>query len=46
MDWEEFDAEMMERKKIAKELCDLASVADLKHLQVAYNLLKQLEDSK
>lgn len=46
MDWEEFDAEMMERKKIAKELCDLASVADLKHLQVAYNLLKQLEDTK
>ena len=44
MDWEEYDAEMMERKKIAKELCDLANVAELKHLQVAYNLLRQLED--
>ena len=43
MDWEEYDAEMMERKKIAKELCDLANVAELKHLQVAYNLLRQLE---
>ena len=46
MDWEEFDAEMMERKKLARDLCDLANVADLKHLQVAYNLLRQLEDTK
>lgn len=43
MDWEEYDAEMMERKKLAKELCDLANVAELKHLEIVYNLLKQLE---
>ena len=43
MDWEEYDAEMMERKKLAKELSDLANVAELKHLEITYNLLKQLE---
>ena len=46
MDWEEYDAEMMERKKLARELCDLANVADLKHLQIAYDLLKKLEGLK
>lgn len=44
MDWEEYDTEMMERRKLAKELCNLANVAELKHLQVTYNLLKQLEE--
>ena len=46
MDWEEFDAEMMERKKLARELRDLANVAELKHLQIAYDLLKKLEDAQ
>ena len=46
MDWEDFDEEMIERRKLAKELSDLANVAELKHLQIAYNLLRQLEDTK
>ena len=43
MDWEEYDAEVAERKKLTKELTDIANVADLEHLRIAIDLLKRLE---
>ena len=43
MDWEEYDMERMERKKLIKELVDISNVADIKHLRIALDLLKQLE---
>ena len=46
MDWEEYDEELIERRKLAKELSNLANVAELKHLQIAYDLLKKLEDKQ
>ena len=43
MDWEEYDIEAMERKKVIKEINDLASTAKLENLRIVLNLLKQLE---
>ena len=43
MDWEEYDVEQMERKKLIKELVDISNVADIKYLRIALDLLKQLE---
>lgn len=46
MDWEQFDAELIERKKLAKELEELANVAKLEHLRIAADLIKRLEQLK
>ena len=43
MDWEQFDEELAERKKLAKELVDLANVAELENIRIAIDLLKRLE---
>lgn len=43
MDWEDYDAELIERKKIIKEFDDLANVAKMENLRIASNLLRQLE---
>ena len=42
MDWESFDEEMIERRKLAKELSDLANVAELEHLRLAAEMLRRL----
>lgn len=44
MDWEEYDTELMERRKLAKELLDLANVAELENLRIAIDLIKRLEN--
>lgn len=44
MDWEEYDAELMERRKLSKELQDLANVAQLENLRIAIDLIKRLEN--
>lgn len=44
MDWEEYDAELVERRKLAKELLDLANVAELENLRIAIDLIKRLEN--
>ena len=44
MDWEEYDAELMERRKLSKELQDLANVAELENLRIAIDLIKRLEN--
>ena len=44
MDWEEYDAELAERRKLAKELLDLANVAELENLRIAIDLIKRLEN--
>ena len=46
MDWEEYDAELAERKRLTRELTDLANVAELEHLRIAIDLLKRLGDAK
>ena len=46
MDWEPYEQERIERNKIIADFDRLASVAEIKHLEIAYNLLKQLEESK
>ena len=43
MDWEQFDEELAERKKLTKELIDLANVAELENIRIAIDLLKRLE---
>ena len=43
MDWEEYDTEAMERKKVIKEINDLTSTAKLENLRIVLNLIKQLE---
>ena len=43
MDWEQFDEELAERKKLTKELIDLANVAELENVRIAIDLLKRLE---
>jgi transcriptional regulator with XRE-family HTH domain len=43
MDWEEFDEEVAERKKLTKELTNLCNVADIEHLLIAIDLIKRLE---
>lgn len=46
MDWEQFDEELAERKKLTKELIDLANVAELENVRIAIDLLKRLEGIK
>lgn len=43
MDWEQFDEELAKRKKLTKELIDLANVAELENVRIAIDLLKRLE---
>ena len=43
MDWEQYDAEAAERRRLAKELSELANVADVEHLNIALDLIKRLE---
>ena len=43
MDWEEYDAERVEKNKIAKELCELANVSNTRNVEIALDLLKKLE---
>lgn len=43
MDWEEYDTEAMERKKVIKEINDLTSTTKLENLRIVLNLIKQLE---
>ena len=43
MDWEQFDEELAERKKLTKELIGLANVAELENVRIAIDLLKRLE---
>lgn len=42
MDWEEYDVELIERRKLTKELTDLANVAELEHLRLAVDMLRRL----
>ena len=44
MDWEEFDAERIQRSKEAKQLYELALRSDIKNVEIAMDLLKRLED--
>lgn len=46
MDWEEYDAELAERKKISSEFVELSNVADLENLRIAIDLIKRLENRK
>ena len=43
MDWEQYDAEAAERRRLAKELSELANVAEVEHLNIALDLIKRLE---
>ncbi|MBR3053131.1 MAG: helix-turn-helix domain-containing protein [Firmicutes bacterium] len=43
MNWEEYDAERIEKNKLAKKLCDLATVSDARNVEIALDLLKKLE---
>lgn len=42
MDWEEYDVELIERRKLTKELTNLANVVELEHLRLAVDMLKRL----
>ena len=46
MDWEQFDEELAERKKLTKELVNLVNVAELENIRIAIDLLKRLEGIK
>jgi transcriptional regulator with XRE-family HTH domain len=43
MDWEEYDAERIRKNMEAKQLYDLALVADIRNVEIATDLLKRLE---
>lgn len=42
MDWEEYDVELIERRKLTKELTDLANVVEIEHLRLAVDMLQRL----
>ena len=46
MDWEEYDVEVIERKKLTKEFNDLCNVAKLEYIRITLELLKRLEALK
>lgn len=46
MDWEEYDAERIQRGKEARQLYELALRSDIKNVEIAMDLLKKLEDTK
>lgn len=43
MDWEEYDAERIEKNNHARALYDLALEADIKNIDIVIDLLKKLE---
>jgi predicted house-cleaning noncanonical NTP pyrophosphatase (MazG superfamily) len=43
MDWEQYDAEAAERRKLARELSEWSNVAEIEHLRIALDLIKRLE---
>lgn len=44
MDWEDFDAETAERRRLISEFTDILNVASLANIQISLDLLKRLED--
>jgi transcriptional regulator with XRE-family HTH domain len=46
MDWEEYDAERIKKNKEVKQLYDLATVSDIKNVEIALDLLRKLEDKQ
>jgi len=44
MDWEEYDAERIQRGREARRLYELALRSDIKNVEIAIDLLKKLED--
>jgi transcriptional regulator with XRE-family HTH domain len=43
MDWEEYDAERVQRSKEARRLYELALQSDIKNVEIAHDLLSKLE---
>lgn len=43
LDWESYDEERIRRNQLVSDLTTLASVSDINHIEICYNLLKQLE---
>ena len=43
MDWEQYDAEAAERRKLARELSEWSNVAEIEHLRIVLDLIKRLE---
>jgi transcriptional regulator with XRE-family HTH domain len=43
MDWESYDAEVAERKRLTDDFVTLSNVAKLEHLRIALDLLRRLE---
>lgn len=46
MDWESYDAELVERKRLTDDFVALSNVAELEHLRIALDLLHRLEGKK
>lgn len=44
MDWETFDAEEAERRRIVKEFTDYLNVASFENIKITLDLLKRLEE--
>ena len=44
MDWETFDAEAAERRRIINEFTDYLNVASFENIKIALDLLKRLEE--
>lgn len=44
MDWETFDAEEAERRRIVKEFTDYLNVASFENIKIVLDLLKKLEE--
>lgn len=44
MDWETFDTEEAERRKIVKEFIDYLNVASFENIKITLDLLKRLEE--
>lgn len=44
MDWETFDAEEAERRRIVKEFTDYLNVASFENIKITLDLLKKLEE--
>ena len=43
LDWESYDEERIRRNQLVSDLTTLASVSEINHIEICYNLLKQLE---
>ena len=43
MNWEEYDAERIKKNKEVKQLYDLATVSDIKNVEIVLDVLKKLE---